>query len=98
MNGFSGAVNLTSGAVSVRSGNALGSGPVNLANGASYYLATSATTTFANPITLNGIGGMVDGYAKPAIYGERQRRRYTLSGRSRWRPAATWATTKTMAC
>ena len=43
-------------------------------------LNTSTTTTFTNPITLNGIGGTVDGYAKPAIYGDGSGGAYTLSG------------------
>ena len=43
-------------------------------------LWTSSTTTFSNPITLNGIGGTNDGYAKPAIYGDGGSGTYTLSG------------------
>ena len=78
--GFSGPVNLASGGVSLRSADALGSGPINVAAGASYELATSATTTFSNPITLNGIGVAVDGYAKPAIYGDGSGGVYTVSG------------------
>ena len=54
-------------------------GPINVAGGASYCLATSATTTFSNPITLNGIGATVDGYAKPAIYGDGSGGVYTVS-------------------
>ncbi len=57
-----------------------GSGPVNVAAGGYYALATSATTTFSSAITLNGIGGAVDGYAKPAIYGDGSGGVYTLSG------------------
>ena len=41
---------------------------------------TSTTTTFSNPITLNGIGGTNDGYAKPAIYGDGGSGIFTLSG------------------
>ena len=53
---------------------------LNVAGGGYYDLATSAATTFSNAITLNGIGGTVDGYAKPAIYGDGSGGTYTLSG------------------
>ena len=42
--------------------------------------ATAGTTTFSNPITLNGIGTTIDGYAKPAIYSESGGGVCTLSG------------------
>ena len=53
---------------------------MNVASGVSYDLATSASTTFSNPITLNGLGGSVNGVSKPAIYGDGSGGAYTLSG------------------
>ena len=80
--GFGGMVSFTSGGVYLRSVDGLGSGSASFSNGAVCDLNTSATTTFSNPITLAGIGGMVDGYAKPAIYGDGSggASTYTLSG------------------
>jgi autotransporter-associated beta strand protein len=78
--GFSGTVNFTSGGVYLTSANALGSGPVVLSSGVVCDLKTSTTSTFSNAITLNGIGGTLDGYAKPAIYGDGSGGAYTLSG------------------
>ena len=43
-------------------------------------LWTGTSTTFYNPITLNGIGGTNAGYAKPAIYGDGGSGAFTLSG------------------
>ena len=97
--GFGGTVNLISGAVYLRSANGLGSGTVSIGNGAYCDLATSATTTFANPITLNGIGGTADGYAEAGDLRRRRRGRlHAYRARSRWRPPATSATTETTAC
>ena len=78
--GFSGTVNVTSGGVYLSSVDALGSGPLSFGNGAVCDLNTSAATTIANPITLGGIGGTIDGYAKPAIYGDGSGGTYTLCG------------------
>ncbi len=78
--GFGGTVNITSGGVYLTSANSLGSGPAILASGVDYDLKTSTTLTFSNAITLNGIGGTLDGYSKPAIYGDGSGGVYTLSG------------------
>ena len=80
LTGFSGTANIQSGVVYLRSANGLGSGSLNIGNGATLSLWTTTTTTFANPITLNGIGGTNDGYAKPAIYGDGGSGIFTLSG------------------
>jgi fibronectin-binding autotransporter adhesin len=77
---FSGPVNILSGAVYLRSASGLGSGSLNLGNGASLLLWTGTTTTFNKAITLNGIGTAVDNYSKPAIYGDGGGGTYTLSG------------------
>ena len=53
---------------------------MNLGNGAIYDLLTSSTTTFANPITLNGIGGTISAVTKPAIYGDGSGAAYTFAG------------------
>ena len=53
---------------------------MNVRPAATLPLDTSTTTTFSNAITLNGIGGTIDGYAKPAIYGDGSGGTYTLSG------------------
>ena len=78
--GFSGTVNVTSGGVYFNSADALGSGPLGFGNGGVCDLNTSTATTIANPLTLGGIGGTIDGYAKPAIYGDGVGGTYTLSG------------------
>ena len=80
LTGFSGTTNLASGVYYLRAANALGSGSIIVGNGATDSLFTQTTTTFSNPITLNGIGGTNDGYAKPAIYGDGGGGTYTLSG------------------
>jgi fibronectin-binding autotransporter adhesin len=80
LTGFSGAANILSGAVILRSSNGLGSGSISLGDGANLLLWTSTTTTFTNPITLNGLGGSGSGYAKPAIYGDGGSGVHTLSG------------------
>ena len=80
LTGYSGAVNLMSGAAYLMSANGLGTGTIIVGNGAYCALCTSATTTFSNPFTLYGVGGTVDGYAKPAIYGDSGSGIYTLSG------------------
>jgi fibronectin-binding autotransporter adhesin len=77
---YAGLVSLMSGAVYLRSADGLGSGGVNVGNGVVFDLLTAATVTLSNPITLNGLGGTVDGYAKPAIYGDGGSNAYTLSG------------------
>ena len=46
----------------------------------SYAMATSATTTFSTPITLNGLGGTADGVVRPALYGDGSGGVYTLTG------------------
>jgi len=51
---------------------------VSVGNGASYALATSASTTFSNPLTLNGIGGTADRVVRTAIYGAGSGGAYTL--------------------
>ncbi len=73
-------MNLLSGALSLISPNALGSGAVSVASGASCDLATSTTMTFSNAITLNGLGGTVGGVTRPALYGDGSGGVYTLSG------------------
>ena len=73
-------MSIASGAACLPSANGLGSGPVNVAAGASLALATSATTTFTTPVTLNGIGGTADGVVRPALYGDGSGAVYTLSG------------------
>jgi autotransporter-associated beta strand protein len=78
--GFAGTVSVLSGGVYLQSVAALGSGPLNLGNGAICDLFTSATTTFATPITLNGIGGAMDGTARAAIAGDGSGAAYTLTG------------------
>jgi autotransporter-associated beta strand protein len=78
--GFNGTVSVTSGGVYLNSADALGSGPLGFGNGAVCDLNTSATTTIANPITLNGLGGTLDGYAKPTIYGDGNGGTYTFAG------------------
>jgi autotransporter-associated beta strand protein len=80
LSGFAGTVSIASGAACLSSVNGLGSGAVNVAAGASYDLATSATSTFSTPITLNGIGGTADGVVRPALYGDGSGAVYTLSG------------------
>ena len=80
LTGFSGTASIQSGVVYLHSANGLGSGSINMGNGANLSLWTSTTTTFSTPITLNGIGGANDGYAKPAIYGDGGSGIYTLSG------------------
>ena len=80
LTGFSGTTNLQSGAVYLRSANGLGSGLINVGNGANVLLWTNTTTTFSNPIMLNGLGGADGGYAKPAIYGDGGSGIFTLSG------------------
>ena len=77
---FSGPVSLLSGGVYLGGSNALGSGAVNVASGAVCDVTSSATATFANAITLNGLGGTIDGYAKPSIYGEGTATVDTFSG------------------
>lgn len=77
---FAGPVNILSGAVFLRSATGLGSGSLNLGDGASLLLWTGTATTFTKSITLNGIGTTVDSYAKPAIYGDGGGGTYTLSG------------------
>ena len=69
-----------SGGVYLGGSNALGSGAVNVASGAVCDVTSSATATFANAITLNGLGGTIDGYAKPAIYGDGTASVNTFSG------------------
>ena len=71
---------LLSGGVYLHSSNALGSGPLNLSSGVICDPATSSSTNFSTPITLNGIGGAIDGLARPAIYGDGSGPAYTLSG------------------
>ena len=80
LSSFAGTVSIASGAACLPSANGLGSGPVNVAAGASLALATSATTTFTTPVTLNGIGGTADGVVRPALYGDGSGAVYTLSG------------------
>ncbi len=77
---FSGPVSLLSGGVYLGGSNALGSGAVNVASGAVCDVTSSAPATFANAITLNGLGGTIDGYAKPSIYGEGTATVDTFSG------------------
>ncbi len=79
LSGFAGLVSLTSGVVSLLSPGGLGSGAVSVTGGASYDLATSATMTFSNPITLGGIGGTLGGVAMPALYGGGNGGAYTIS-------------------
>ncbi len=71
---------LLSGGVYLHSSNAVGSGGLNLSSGAVCDLDSSSSTSFSNPITLNGIGGAVDGSYRPAIYGDGSGAAYTLSG------------------
>ena len=80
LTGFSGTTNLLSGVVYLHSANGLGSGSLNIADGANLLLWTGTTTTFSNPITLNGLGGYDGSYAKPAIYGDGGSGVFTLSG------------------
>ena len=80
LNGLTGPVNIDSGAVSLATANALGSGAVNLGNGANCNLAFSTAASIANSFTLNGIGGTSTGVAMPAIYGGGSGGTYTLSG------------------
>jgi len=58
----------------------IGASNVNVGSGATLALWTGTSTTFNNPITLNGLGGTNDGYAKPAIYGDGGSGAFTLSG------------------
>ena len=80
LNGFGGTVNLQTGVAYVRSLYGLSPGTINIGNGATMALWTGTSTTFYNPITLNGLGGTNDGYAKPAIYGDGGSGAFTLSG------------------
>jgi autotransporter-associated beta strand protein len=78
--GFSGTTDLRSGVLYLRSVNGAGTGRVNVGSGSTLALWTGAVSTFSNAITLNGIGGTNDGYAKPAIYGDGGSGTFTLSG------------------
>ena len=80
LTGFAGTVSIASGAACLTSANGLGSGAVNVGSGASYAVATSATTTLSTPITLNGLGGTADGVVRPALYGDGSGGVYTLTG------------------
>ncbi len=80
LTGFAGTVSIASGAACLSSVNGLGSGAVNIGSGASYVMATSASTTFTAPITLNGLGGTADGVVRPALYGDGSGGVYTFSG------------------
>ena len=73
-------MSIASGAACLSSVNGLGSGAVNIGSGASYVMATSASTTFTAPITLNGLGGTADGVVRPALYGDGSGGVYTFSG------------------
>jgi fibronectin-binding autotransporter adhesin len=78
--GLYGTANILSGGIYLRGADGFGTASVNMAGGTNLLLWTSTTTTFSNPITLNGLGGTLAGYAKPAIYGDGGSGVYTLSG------------------
>ncbi|MBN2578715.1 MAG: autotransporter-associated beta strand repeat-containing protein [Pirellulales bacterium] len=80
LSSFSGTTSIQNAAAYVRSADGLGVGSVNVGAGSTYSMWTGTTTTFITPITLNGIGGTNDGYAKPAIYGDGGSGTFTISG------------------